>query len=403
MDVASPPRRALRVANVRAANRAAVLRLLRRHHQLSRVELARRTGLSEAAVSRIIGELMEEGLLVEPGGEHSTGGRPGIRLQLNETRFCAIGVEIRNWETRVSLGTVSGRILDNERFRTPSTPEKTLDRIAASIERLAGTLAVPLTGVGVSARGLVNSETGVAEVGNDPAWVHVAIADYLAKRVGGAIFVENNVRAAALAEYVCGTPEIQGTHCLLFVGVDEGVGMGMVLDGRLYHGPRMAAGEIGQMVIAAKPGPERHNRPGCLEMLASDPVTCERYARLAEVKSRSGSNNSAEQVRQICHLAMEGEAAARQAVAETATYLGIGIANAVWTLDADAVVLDGALAEAWPLVSAAIREQFPEGPQFLNFRNLTLRPSALGGEASIIGAITLPFTPLFSSEGVVRS
>lgn len=403
MDLVSPPRRALRVAHVRAANRAAVLRLLRRHHPLSRVELARRTGLSEAAVSRIIAELMEEGLLVELGGERSTGGRPGIRLQLNETRFRAIGVEIQNWETRVSLGTVSGRILNSERFRTPSSPEKTLDRIAASIERLAEASPETLTGVGISARGLVNSKTGVAEVGNDPAWVHVAVRDYLAKRIASSIFVENNVRAAALAEYVCGSPEVQGSHCLLFVKVDEGVGMGMVLDGRLYHGPRMAAGEIGQMVIAAQSGPERHNRPGCLEMLASDPVTCERYAGLAELKSRPGSNNSSEQVRQICHLAMEGDAAARQAVAETATYLGIGIANVVWALDADAVVLDGALIEAWPLVSAAIREQFPEGPQFLNFRNLTLRPSALGGEASMIGAITLPFTPLFSLEGVVRT
>jgi len=70
----------------------------------------------------------------------------------------------------------------------------------------------------------------------------------------------------------------------------------------------------------------------------------------------------------------------------------------VWALDADAVVIDGTMTEAWPLVSAAIREQFPEGPQFLNFRNLVLRPSALGGEASLVGAMTVPFAPLFASE-----
>jgi predicted NBD/HSP70 family sugar kinase len=95
---------------------------------------------------------------------------------------------------------------------------------------------------------------------------------------------------------------------------------------------------------------------------------------------------------------MEGDPAAREAVTETATYLGVGIANAVWALDAEAVVINGALTEAWPLVSAAIREQFPTGRQFLNFRSLLLRPSSLGGEASILGALALPFLNVFSSE-----
>jgi hypothetical protein len=92
---------------------------------------------------------------------------------------------------------------------------------------------------------------------------------------------------------------------------------------------------------------------------------------------------------------MEGDPAAREAVTETATYLGVGIANAVWALDAEAVVINGALTEAWPLVSAAIREQFPTGRQFLNFRSLLLRPSSLGGEASILGALALPFLNVF--------
>jgi len=133
-------------------------------------------------------------------------------------------------------------------------------------------------------------------------------------------------------------------------------------------------------------------------MLSSDVATCERYNALAGTKLRTSSNSCTQQMGQICQLAMEGDAAARGAINESARYLGIGIGNAVWALDADAVVINGTLTEAWPLVSAAIREQFPEGPQFLNFRNLVLRPSALGGEASLIGAITVPFAPLFASE-----
>ena len=387
-----------------AANRAAVLRCIRRYRRLSRAELSRRTRLSEAAVSRIVADLVADRLLVEHGGEHATGGRPGIRLQLNEASFQALGVDIQNWETRVSLGTVTGHMLETHRFRTPSSAEKTLDLIAEHAGQIITAISArsEIPALGVSIRGLVNSSAGVAELGSNPAWVQVAVSKPLAARLGKPVFVENNVRAAALAEYFCGSMELQGIHTLLFVKVDEGIGMGIVLDGQVYRGPRMAAGEFGQMVIAERPGAERHNRAGCLEMLASNDATCERYRSLGG-KLGSSLGDSGEQLKRICHLAMEGDSAARKAILETARYLGIGIANAVWALDAEAVVIDGALTEAWPLVSAAIREQFPDARDYLNFRNLTLRPSALAGEAAIIGAITLPFASLFSPDESVSA
>jgi predicted NBD/HSP70 family sugar kinase len=350
-----------------------------------------------------VAELLRENLVIEQGEEDSTGGRPAIGLELNEARCQAVGVDIQNWDTRVSVGTISGRIVETHGFRTPPTPEKTLDFIAEQVETCwCDSSQSSLHGVGVSTRGLVNRETGVVELGHDAAWIDVAIKQRLEERLEVPVYVENNVRAAALAEYHYGTPDIQETHCLLLVKVDEGVGMGIVMDGKLYSGPRMAAGEFGQMVIADSPGPERHDRPGCLEMLVSDLVTSERYQRLVGTRARANFGSPTEHVKQICHLAMQGDPAARQAIEETSRYLGIGLANAIWALDADAVVIDGALTEAWPLVVAGIREQLPDGGRFLNFRNLMLRPSSLRGEAAIIGAMTLPFAGLFSSGESVR-
>jgi len=393
-------RRVLRVGQVRAANRAAVLRLLRRHRQLSRAELARRTSLSEASVSRIIAELMEQGLLVDLGSGPGTGGRPGVRLELNEERFQAIGVDIQNWETQVVLGTVTGRIIRTERFRTPQNPPETLGRIATTVATIMEGLTEPPVGIGVSTRGLVDSRRGISELGSDPAWVHIEIGDYLAGRTGLPIYVENNVRAAAVAEYVHGNTDVRGARCLLFLLVGEGVGGTIVLDGKVHQGPHMAAGEIGEMVIADSGGLGCYDRSGCLEVLASDLATCERYRNMAGTRARSSTSSSCtQQMRQICQLAMDGDPHARAAVTATARYLGIGIANAVWALDADAVVIEGTVTEAWPLVSAAIRDQFPEGSQFLNFRNLVLRPSSLSGEAAVIGALTLPFAPIFSYDG----
>lgn len=391
-------RQAQRPRHVRNANRAVVLQLLRRHQRLSRAEIARRSGLSEASVSRIVAELLPRRLVVEDGVGQSTGGRPAIRLQLDQGRYRSIGVDIHNRETRFSIGTMGGRVIEDFYFPTPTDPLKTLDLIAEHVEaqrRRPG--PQQLEGIGIAARGLVNSKTGVVERGNDPHWVSIPVRDYLQKRLGLPVYLENTGRAAAFAEYHYGSPETQGAHCLLFVKVDEGIGTSIILDGKLYYGRRMAAGEFGQMVIADSGGPERHDRPGCLEKLASNIALCARYQELSEPKRGGGFGDIAAQAQHICHLAMGGDEAARQAIRETCRYLGIGLANLVWGLDPDAIVIDGAITEAWPLVAPVIQEQFADGREFLNFRNLRLRPSALGGDAAIIGALALPFNSLFAT------
>jgi predicted NBD/HSP70 family sugar kinase len=99
---------------------------------------------------------------------------------------------------------------------------------------------------------------------------------------------------------------------------------------------------------------------------------------------------------------MSGDKAAVSALQDTARYLGIGISNIVWGLDPDAVIIDGTLTEAWPLVDTVIRDQFADGREFLNFRNLLLRPSALEGRAAITGAAALSFRSLFEKAQHAR-
>ncbi len=382
---------------VRGVNRALVLQLLRRFRQLSRADIARRTGLSEGTVSRIVAELMQERLLTEQGVENSTGGRPGTLLRLDASHFCAVGAEIQNWETRVAVGTVEGRAIASETFRTPASPLKALDTVAEAYESLSQQYGPErLEGLGVSVRGIVNSEAGVLQVGSHASWNGIPVRAYLQERLGIPVYVENNIRSAALVEYSLGAPEAHASHSLLFVKVDEGVGMGMVLEGRLHRGPHNAAGEFGQMVIADSPGDGRQDRPGCLESLASNTAICDRYAELSGAGRKSGEE-TASRTRQICHLAVQGDPYARQALLEASRYLGIGIANAVWGLNADMVVIDGVITEAWPLVSESIRKQFPPERELENFNHLVLRPCVFRGDGSLLGALALPFAHIFST------
>ncbi len=385
-------------------NRALVLRLLRRHRRLSRVEIARRSGLSEASVSRIVGELAERGLVSEGGPSRSTGGRPAVHLELDDAHYRSIGVDIHDWETRLAQATLRGRLIEAEHFRTPADPYKVLQSIAGRVTALRRRMRdYRLEGIGVSVRGLVNSRDGIVERGNNPAWSKIPIRAFLEERLKLPVFVENNVRAAAFAEYHYGDPDVLDAHCLLLVKVDEGIGISMVVEGELYYGQHMAAGEFGQMVIADVGSPARHDRPGCLEKLASDIATCERYRQLDGARRCPARGDVSAAVRRICHLALAGDHAAKRTLQETARYLGIGIANVVWGLDPDAVIIDGAITEAWSLVAPIIADQFPDGREFVNFRNLILRPSALGGQASIRGAAALPFQSLFAAAEHART
>jgi len=390
-----------RMAHVRAGNRALVLQILRKHPQLSRAELARRTGLSEGAISRITAELISEKILLEHGAENSTGGRPGLRLDLDQTWFRSVGVAIHDWETRVSVGTLHGQVLETERFRTPVSATRTLDQIAAHVAKCRTRHGQErIFGVGVIIRGIVDHVNGVVELGSTAEWNSVPVKEYLEAKLGAPVEVENNVRAAALAEYSYGNSEIHNSRCMILVKVDEGIGVGIMLDGKLYRGPHRSAGEFGQMVIADSPGGGAQDRPGCLELLAANPAVVARYTSLSkDKKTRSGETES--RLRTICHLAMDGDPAAVQAIREGMRYLGIGIANMIWGLNADVILIDGAITQAWPLVSTAVQEQFPAGREFPNFRDLILRPGALGQDADTVGALTLPFVRLFASGSAV--
>jgi predicted NBD/HSP70 family sugar kinase len=391
-------KRVMRPPEVRGANRAAVLLLMQRSDSLSRADVARQSGLSEGAVSRIVTGLMEDGLVQEDGAENSTGGRPGRRLAL-EPRRVVFGAEIQNWETRCAVSNMRGRIVETHRFRTPASADQTLDMIASEFKIFRKKYGADrLPSLGICARGIVNRDTGTLVLGSRPDWRNVPIREFLEARLAEKVIVENNVRAAALAEYTYAATEMAGRRCFVFIKIDEGVGMGVLFEGKLYHGPHMAAGEFGQMVVSTSASDKRLDRPGCMEELLSNPAICGRHAALSGGKRQSNAGDTSARVRRIADLAISRDAVANKTIEETARYLAIGISNLVWCLDADTIVVDAAFTEAWGLIEPVLWRHLPEEHELFGSRNLLLRPSALGGEAALVGAASLPLSDIFDGR-----
>ncbi len=388
----------LRPKVVRGVNSGVVLQLLRQYGPQSRADLARHSGLSEGSMSRITSELISRDLICEDGAENSTGGRPATRLKLQE-QHVGIGVDIGRGEARASVATLSGKLLETVTIQIPASPNEVLSAVTQAVRRMQARYSRgKIEGLGVSVRGIVNNQTGVVELGNSPSWVHVPVKTYLSRALKIPVQVDNNVRLAAIAEYNYGTlPEVRNSRCLLYAMVDEGIGIGLVFDGKLYYGPHHAAGEFGQMVIADSNDTEQLDRAGCFEKLASSTALCERYAALTQTRPLSSAGDSRARVRKICQLAQAGDEGASEALRQNCRYLGIGLANVIWGLNADAVVINSPINQAWSFVAPLIQNQFPARKDVVNFQNLTFRPTCLSDEASLIGAATLPFEGLFTS------
>lgn len=391
----SPRRGVLRPKQVRGANNAVVLQLLRRASRMSRAEIARRSGLSEGTVSRIVTKLIEQKLVSEEGAENSTGGRPATRLRLSEWPR-SIGVELQNWETRFAVSTLGGALTGHTSIRTPASPQQTVERIAHQVKEYASEYGRKrIQGVGVCARGIVNTRLGVVEMGNAPGWVNVPLRQMLEDAIRMPVHIDNDVRAATMAEYSYTPAGDHAPHCLLYVRVDEGAGVGLMLNEQLYAGPTMSAGEFGQMVIADDGGDLRHDRPGSLEQLVSNSAVCQRYAAALGNSRAIAGPDTASRVRKICQRASDGDEVAAQVIGETARYLGIGISNLVWGLNPEVVVVSSTLNLAWPVLLEAIRSQFPNPAEWPSFRGLTIQRSALEDQGALVGAATLAFSPLF--------
>ena len=225
--------------------------------------------------------------------------------------------------TKIAVGIVDAQGCILARGETPTAPKSgypaALERMSAVLRRLLDECAQGLGGIGIGSTSPIDPETGVyGEVGTLPGWRGSPLASDLERRFGIRAVAENDADAAALGESAWGAG--RGSRSLLYVAIGTGIGVGIVLDSRLYRGVGGAHPEIGHHILDAS-GPACYcGANGCWESLASGrAMESWMSVRLDDVRSAS----------QICELARQSDPLALQAVHREAHYLGLGLANLV--------------------------------------------------------------------------
>jgi predicted NBD/HSP70 family sugar kinase len=232
-------------ARPRRVSRAAVLAFARSEKLTTQTEICAALDLSPATATRIVGDLMAEGLLVQDGVQKSGGGRPRAQLRFVGTRHAVIGIEAGHKGFVGAVSDLNGAIL-TERFVPAggSGPENLefLTRLIADLISVPRPESQTIVGIGVGVPSIVERPSGTVVLTLGLDWHDLPLQAVLAERFGLHVMVENDRNLAALGEFGFGAA--QGAQSVVSLAIGPGAGAGIVVDGELLPGRSNASGEI---------------------------------------------------------------------------------------------------------------------------------------------------------------
>ncbi|MBY0522584.1 MAG: ROK family protein [Gemmataceae bacterium] len=315
---------------LRRLNERRVLDLVRAAGACSRADLTRRTGISAPTVSRLVSALLEAGVLEEFDAVEARIGRPSKQLRLVGDRAQVLGLTLGVHETRLFAAGLDGAIDSKSlhTFSTPATYEGILNELGSAVRPLKRRARRTL-GLGVSVPGLLDEDQGrslfspnLHQTDGQP------LAADLARVAGMDVTIVQESRALCLAErHYGGARDLRD---FLVVDIGDGVGVGIVLDGRMVVGRKGLAGEFGHMTVEPN-GPRCGcgNR-GCLETRCSNRAVLERAEQLYGRPIT---------ITEAVQQARDGDSRLLAIFDDTLPWLAIGLASLINGLNPEAVFL----------------------------------------------------------------
>jgi glucokinase-like ROK family protein len=407
-------KRALQGSNINLVkhhNLRVVLQSLLYEPDLSRVQLAQRTHLSNTTITNLISQLIEQGIVSEiDNDDHETGklrsvGRPRTRIHLEPDARYVVGVHIGVGVFRVAVTNLLDEMVVNcmDQFDIHASSSQVMEQMVAAIEATLEDSQVErskILGVGIGASGLVEVATGINLLAPNLNWHDVPLRNYFQDRLHLPVFVDNNVRAMAMGEAYFGVG--RGVDSLAFVYGRVGVGAGLILRGQPFRGSISGAGEIGHNVMLLEGGePCRCGNSGCLETLVSEPALLRQADKIAE-RHPNGILAQALQERQdlipierVFAAARQGDEEVHQMLEERAYYLGVALAGLVNLFNPEMILLGGIFSsgeEFFLETAGRVTREMAFGGMG---RRVHITSSSFGWRAGVLGAAALALMHFF--------
>ncbi|HEY2698445.1 MAG TPA: ROK family transcriptional regulator [Pseudonocardiaceae bacterium] len=326
-----------------------------KHGPIARIDIARRTGLSQAAVTKAVAPLIGRGLISTHDYQRGdTPGRPVQPISVNEEAQLAIGITVRVNEVFGVATTMRANVLHavHTSLGSPSV-SAVVDVIADTVDSLKarlGSAARKVIRIGVAISGDVDKENGIVRDSPRMNWSAVPLGELLESRLGAVITLDNDVRALSIAEEWFGVGIDVESFAIVTIGA--GIGCGLYVNGDVVEGAYGVAGELGHLPLAPSGGRCSCGRRGCVETVASSSAILESV--------RDAKGDPLLTMREVVQLARDDDPDARAALERAASTIGMALATMANLVGPSVILVAGESVTDFDLYEQRIRESFDE-------------------------------------------
>ncbi len=358
-------------------------------------DLSRDMNLSVPTITKLIGEMIEEGYVLDFGKHGTNGGRKPNVYGLNPLAGYFAGVDIRMDKVEMALIDFKGEMTYHEINRdfTLENSKESLESLCTIVNTFLDSIPVPrdrVLAMGINISGRVNSESGYSYsfyyVDEQP------LSKQIEQRIGVPVYLENDTRAMTYGEYMCG--EGQGESNMIFVNVGWGLGTGIIVDGKLFYGKSGFSGEYGHFPYFDNDILCGCGKRGCLETEASGSAVHRKLmARLGEGnasqladKYKKGENISLDDIMEAVH---KEDVLAIEIIEGVGSVLGQAISGLINLFNPDTIIIGGTLAETKDYIMLPLKSAVNKHSLALVSRDTAIKYSKLGSRAGVWGACLL--------------
>ena len=370
-------------------NRSAIVRILQQKEICSRAEVAKMMGLTQASITKLVGSLIDMGIVSEVGIVKGNGNRRSIGLRLNAEKNLVIGVKFSRHVFAIGVFDISGKLYTQQETEYSLTDfaEDVIASMKSQIHELLKKYE-NVVAIGLAVPGpYLRKEGTIAMVTRMPNWSTVNFIDEFKHEFDKPVFIEQDANAGALAEWWFGNHG-RPLNSLAYFLAGEGVGSGIVDHDRLLLGNLGIASEIGHISIDYK-GPvcECGNR-GCLELYSSTMALLKKAEKELPQLFEKPYENRTEACHRIFDAARAGDKKALKLVEEIAEYLGYGCVTLINAYDPEIIVIGDSIAAAdellLPTINRIVKERTLEAISShvkIEISKLSIDPTLYGAAA----------------------
>jgi glucokinase-like ROK family protein len=377
-------------------NKIKIIKLLYTQGSNTANNIGQIIGISLPTVSLLLGDLLEEKLIMKQGRGESQGGRKPDLYGLAEDSFYILAMDMDKFTTRVTVyNTRNEKVIPVQHLKiTLNNEAQTIEKIyrfASEVIQDSKVSEEKIVAVGITMPGLVESVAGINHTYLKSG--KATLKEQLEKKFGKKVYIENDARAMTLAEYKFGTNEDHKN--VLGIFVDWGIGLGIIIDKKLYRGYSGLAGEFSHSPLFDSKGIHCScGKRGCLETVASGTALL-RLAKEAisindeTILARLAKDKEELEPSWVIEAALAGDQQAISILSEVGQDLGRGIAILIQLFNPELIILGGSIAEAKNYILTPIQQALNIYSMAKLTEKTDISLSTLGKEVGLIGAIAV--------------